>query len=183
MMTKAHFLGRLKNLLAGAGIYLLYLVGASVVIMLCESLFCFIVDKFIMLSNYFALCIIRTVIYTVGVTATVGVLGYYEGYRTAACPKGEVIGSYAIALIPYALLSMLFHFHYFIAGCTRSVSGIILHGSGVTLDKLTLETPDWLLLLVFLGYALLYGTALLLFMYFGAQKRICDRAELRKDEH
>ncbi len=181
-MTRAHFVAKLKNLLAGAGIYLLYLVGASVVTMLCESLFCFIVDKFIMLSNYFALSVIRTVIYTAGMIAIVGVLGYYEGYRNAACPKGEVIGSYAVALVPYALLSMLFRFHYFIAGGVRSTAGIIFHGTGITLDKLTLETPDWLFLLVFLGYCLLYGFALMLFMYFGSQKRICDRADLRKNE-
>lgn len=181
-MARAHFAAKLKNLLAGAGIYLLYLVGASVVTMLCESLFCFIVDKFILLSNYFILSIIRVVIYTVGVTAIIGVLGYYEGYRNAACHKGEAIGSYAIAFVPYTLLSMLFSFHYFIAGGVRSTAGIIRHGIGVTLDKLTLETPDWLFLLVFLGYCLLYGFALVLFMYFGAQKRICDRADLRKSE-
>ena len=181
-MSKTHFIEKLKNLMAGAGIYLLYLIGASFVTMLCESLICFIVDKFIMLSNYFALSLIRLTIYTIGMTAIIGFLGYYEGYRTASCPKREIIGSYAVALVPYTLLSALFNFHYFIAGGVRSTTGIIFHGTGVTLDKLTLETPDWLYLLVFLGYCLLYGLALVIFMYFGAQKRICDRAELRKNE-
>ncbi|MBE6557961.1 MAG: hypothetical protein E7661_02990 [Ruminococcaceae bacterium] len=170
-----------KLLLASMGVYLAYLVGACVVTMLMEWLFNFLLDHFVLLS-YPVLTVIRIVIYTLGVTAIIGVFGYFEGYREAKCPIGETLGAYVPAAIFHLLLSMLFKFEGFISGAVRFTAGMIHNGGGITFESLEEETPYVLFLLVFLGYTVLYGTVLVICKYFGAQKRVCDRAELRKNE-
>lgn len=175
------FTSKLKITAATAGMYALYLISACVLIMLVEWLFLFLLDHIILL-DYPVITVLRIVIYTGGVTAIIGFLGYYEGYREMACPVKESIVSYCLALIPHILLAMLFGFQGFIAGGVRFTAGLIFHGWKITAEKLAYETPEWVFLLGFLGYSILYGAALVLCKYFGAQKRICDRAELRGRE-
>lgn len=175
------FLSKLRSYLATTGVYLCYLLGACILTMLVEALFNFLLDHVVLLS-YPVLTVIRIVIYSVGVPAIIGFLGYYEGYREENCPFAETIVSFGLACIPHLLLAMLFKFQGFISGAVRFTAGLIHNGWEITYDTLVEKTPYSLFLLTFLGYAVLYGTVLTICKYLGSKKRIIYRAELRRNE-
>ena len=87
----------------------------------------------------------------------------------------------AFSAILYLLLGLLFHFQAFIAGGVRFAAGLLYYGGAVTHEGITL-IPTGLFLGVFLGYTALYAAVLTCCRFYGAQKRIIDRAELRKNE-
>ena len=174
-------IARLKTFFASAGLYICYLLGACILTMLVEAMLVFFIDHVVLLS-YPVLTIIRIVIYSLGIPAVLGLLGYYEGYREAECAKGELVGAYVLATLFHLLLSMLFKFQGFISGAVRFTAGLIHNQWSITQESLVEKTPYSLFLMVFLGYSILYLTVLLLSKYFGAQKRVCDRAELRGKE-
>lgn len=176
-----NLLSRAKTTLASTGLYLLYLVGSCVLTMLVEAMFIFLLDH-IVLIPYPVLTIIRIVIYSLGVPAILGFLGYCEGYREAECPLRETVTAFVLAAIPHLLLAMLFKFQGFISGAVRFTAGYIHNGQSITHVTLVEKTPYSLFLLVFLAYTMLYGIVLILCKYFGAKKRVIDRAELRKNE-
>lgn len=175
------FLSKLKITLASSGLYFVYLIASCVLIMLVEAMFNFFLDKLVLLS-YPVLTVIRIVIYSVGVPAIIGVLGYFEGYREAACPIGETVGAIIPASVVHLLFAMLFKFQGFISGAVRFTAGMIHNGWDITRETMVEKTPYSLFLLTFLGYAVLYGAVMTMCKYFGSKKRICDRAELRKNE-
>ncbi len=174
-------IARLKTFAASTGLYICYLLGACILTMLVEAMMVFFIDHVVLLS-YPVLTLIRIVIYSIGVPAILGVLGYYEGYREAECAAGETTGAFALALIVHLLLAMLFKFQGFISGAVRFTAGFIHNQWSITQETLVEKTPYSLFLTVFLAYSILYFAILLLCKYFGAQKRVCDRAELRREE-
>ncbi len=162
-------------------LYFLYMFGSCVIVMLVESMLVFFIDKFVPIS-YPVLTVIRIVIYTLGVTALMAVIGYYEGYREGHCSIAETIVSGVAAMIPHLLLSMLFKFQDFVSGAVRFTAGLLYNGWSITFDSLINQTPYSLFLAIFAVYGLIYIGALTIAKYFGAQKRIVDRAELRMHE-
>ena len=64
----------------------------------------------------------------------------------------------------------------------RYTAGLVFNGWDVTHESLVNDTPYWGFLVVFAAYAALYVATLTVAKYLGAQKRIIDRAELRKGE-
>ena len=172
---------KIKNLALNLPIYFLYIFGSCILVMLAEALLVSVIEKFVVLP-YSVLTIIRIVIYTPGVTAILAVLGYYEGYREGACPLGETVGGGILATVLHLLFAMLFKFQGFVSGGVRFTAGLLHNGMGITYDSLINETPYGLFLLVFVAYAAVYLVALTVAKYFGAQKRVMDRADLRKNE-
>lgn len=172
---------RIKNVALNLLVYFLYMFGACILVMLVESLLISIIEKFVALP-YPILTIIRIVIYSAGVTALMAVLGYFEGYRETECPVGETLVSGFLASLLHLIFAMLFKFHGFVSGAVRFTAGLLHNGWDITYDSLINKTPYGLFLLVFVAYALIYVGALTVAKYFGTQKRIIDRADLRKDE-
>lgn len=172
---------KIKNLALNLPIYFLYIFGSCILVMLAESLLVSVIEKFVALP-YSVLTIIRIVIYTPGVTAILAVLGYYEGYREGVCPLGETIGGGVLATVLHLLFAMLFKFQGFVSGGVRFTAGLLHNGMDITYESLINKTPYGLFLLVFVGYAAVYLVALTVAKYFGAQKRVMDRADLRKSE-
>lgn len=172
---------KLRNLALNFIIYFLYFFGSCVLVMLAESLFVSILEKFVVIP-YPVLTVIRIVIYTAGVPAILGVLGYYEGYREAAPSVAETIGGGVLAAILHLLFAMLFKFQGFVSGAVRFTAGLLHNGWTITYDSLINKTPYSLFLLVFAAYTLLYIAVLTVSKYFGAQKRVIDRADLRIGE-
>lgn len=172
---------KIKNLAPNALIYFIYFFGSCFVVMLAEALLTKIVNQFVLL-DYFPLTIIRVVIYSIGVPAIIAALGYFEGYREAYISHGETAISCALALIPHILFAMLFKFEAFVSGAVRFVAGFIHNGTGITNDNLVNKTPYHLFLIVFAAYGIVYSLVLLYSRSLGASKRLCDRAELRKNE-
>ena len=172
---------KIKSTATDALFAFLYLIGACLITMLAEALVSYIINHVVVLS-YPTLTVIRIAIYSIGVTALMGVVGYYEGYREAYCSVGESLAGVLLAAVPHILLAMLFRFQGFISGSVRFTAGLIHNGWDVTYDKLVNETPYSLFLLVFAAYAVLYAATFTVAKYLGAQKRVIDRADLRRGE-
>ena len=172
---------KIKNVALNSVVYFLYFLGSCLLVMLAEALFVSIVEKFVQLS-YPVLTVIRIVIYTVGVPALIGFLGYFEGYREAECSVSETIAGCIPTVILHLLFAMLFKFQAFISGSVRFTAGLLHNGWKITYDSLINKTPYSLFLLTFLAYSALYVAVLTISKYVGSHKRIIDRAELRKDE-
>jgi hypothetical protein len=172
---------KIKSTATDALFAFLYLIGACLITMLAEALVSYIINHVVVLS-YPTLTVIRIAIYSIGVMALMGVVGYYEGYREAYCSVGESLAGVLLAAVPHLLLAMLFRFQGFISGSVRFTAGLIHNGWDVTYDKLVNETPYSLFLLVFAAYAVLYAATFTVAKYLGAQKRVIDRADLRRGE-
>ena len=170
-----------KNIGINGLFYFLYVFGSCFIVMLAESLFINVVEKFVALP-YPVLTVIRIVIYTVGVVAILAVAGYKEGYREAYCSVGGTLVSGGIASVIHLIFAMLFHYQGFVSGGVRFTAGLVFNGWDVTYDSLINDTPYWGFLATYAAYALLYVAVLTLSKYLGAQKRIMDRAELRMGE-
>ena len=173
---------KLKNVALNLPVYFLYVFGSCILVMLTEALLIAVIDKFVVLP-YSVLTIVRIVIYTAGVTAILAVLGYYEGYREGVCPVGETVVSSVLASVLHLLFAMLFKFQGFVSGSVRFTAGLLHNGMNITYDSLINETPYGLFLLVFVAYEVIYFTAFTISKYFGAQKRVIDRADLRRYEN
>ncbi len=172
---------KIKNIAINSLLYALYMFGSSFIVMLVESLFVYIITRFY-LPPFSVLTIIRAVIYTAGVIAILGGIGYFEGYREGRAAVGETIGGGALAILIHFLFAMLFHFQAFVSGGVRFVAGLIRHGMAITPDTLDKETSILLFILVFLLYGAFYVGLLAVTRFFGAQKRIIRRADLRRGE-
>lgn len=172
---------RLRNIGLNMLIYFCYFFGACVVVMFAEALFLYILDKFVYLS-YFAQVVIRIVIYTLGIPAVIAVLGYFEGYREASCAVDEVIvGGLLAEVIPHFLLAALFHFQPFASGAVRFIAVLLVGGRDVELSDMT-STTSGQLIGAFAAYAVLYIAVLAVSKSIGAEKRLSDRAALRRFE-
>ncbi len=172
---------KIKSSATDALFALFYLIGACLITMLAEALASYIINHIVVLS-YPTLTVIRMAIYSVGVTALMGVMGYYEGYREAYCSVSESLAGVLLAAIPHLLLAMLFRFQGFISGSVRFTAGLIHNGWDITYDNLVNETPYWLFVLIFAAYAAVYAATFTVAKYLGAQKRVIDRADLRREE-
>ena len=172
---------KIKNIALNLLIYFLYLFGSCIMVMLVEALLVSVIEKFVALP-YPVLTVIRIVIYTAGVTTLLEVLGYFEGYREGGCPVGETLAGGLSASVLHLIFAMLFKFQGFVSGAVRFTAGLLHNGWDITYDSLINETPYSLFLLTFLVYSLIYVGVLTVAKYFGAQKRVIDRADLRKNE-
>ena len=170
-----------KNIGINGFFYFLYVFGSCFIVMLIESLFVNVVEKFVALP-YPVLTVIRIVIYTVGVVAVLAVAGWKEGYREGYCSAGGTVASGAIATVIHLIFAMLFHYQGFVSGGVRFTAGLVFNGWEVSYDSLVNDTPYWGFLVTYFAYAAVYVAALTLTKYLGAQKRIMDRADLRKGE-
>ena len=171
---------KIKNTALNLIIYFLYFFGSCILVMLAEALLVSVVEKFVALP-YPVLTIIRIVIYTAGIPAILGVLGYFEGYREADSGIGETVVGGILAAVLHLIFAMLFKFEGFVSGAVRFTAGLLWNGWKITAENL-IQTPYSLFLLTFTAYSLIYIAVLTISKYFGAQKRIIDRAELRKGE-
>lgn len=171
-------LKKLIRILLNALIYAVYFIGCCVVVMLVEAMVLFLVDKFVELP-YATLTVIRIVIYSAGVPALVGFLGYREGYREAeAAPASTALSALLATAVPHLLFAMLFHYQGFVSGAVRFTAGVLHNGMAITHDSLINQTPYRLFVLVFLGYGLVYSGVLVACRYCGAARRHRDRAEM-----
>ena len=173
---------KFRDNLITSGLYFLYLFVSCVMVMLVEALLVYVVDKFVVLS-YFALTIMRVVIYTLGVTALMGLWGYAEGYKEEECRVGETVAAYIPAMILHLLFAMLFKFQGFVSGSVRFTAGLVVNGQGINADNLVNVTPYWMFLAMFAGYGVLYFAVFTIAKYVGAKQRIIVRGEIRKGEN
>ena len=94
----------------------------------------------------------------------------------------ETVVGGILGAVLHLIFAMLFKFEGFVSGAVRFTAGLLHNGWTISYDSLINETPYALFLLVFLLYSALYITVLTITKRLGAQKRVIDRAELRKGE-
>ena len=172
---------KIKNIALNLLVYFFYTFGACILVMLAEALLVSVLEKFVAIP-YSVLTVIRIAVYTPGVIAILAVLGYSEGYREAECPVGETVVSGLLATVLHLIFGMLFKFQAFVSGAVRFTAGLLHNGFDITYESMINQTPYGTFLLVFLVYSILYVTTLTIAKYLGCQKRVIDRADLRRDE-
>lgn len=158
-------------------LYALYMLVACVTCMFAEMLIVKVLDLLVPIS-YFALCIIRTAIYTLGVNAILCIIAYREGYKAAYCSVICTLISGIIATVIHFLFALLFGFEAFCSGGVRSITALVNFGSELAsssfMDKLT--PLDFTI--VFFINGLAYCAFMVIAKKLGATKRLSDRAAL-----
>ena len=172
---------KIQNTAINSLLYLLYMFGGCIAVMVVESLLVYIVSRFVIVP-YPALTILRLIIYTLGVPAVLAGIGYVEGYREGVPATKETVVGGVLAMVLHVLFALLFSFQAFVSGGVRFAAGLLRHGMDLTDELLNTETPTGLFLLMFALYGAIYVTALCVSRYLGAQNRIISRAELRRGE-
>ncbi len=172
---------KLRNTALNTLFYFLYMLVSCIAVMVVEALFVYILSRFVIIP-YPVLTVIRIVLYSLGVPAIMATIGYFEGYREGYCSVAETVVSGTLAMLVHLLFAMLFKFQAFVAGSVRFTAGLLHNGWNITEDSLVNQTPYGLFLGMFLLYGCVYIATLGVARYFGAQRRIIDRAELRAGE-
>ena len=172
---------KIQNTAINSLLYLLYMFGGCIAVMVVESLLVYIVSRFVIIP-YPALTILRLIIYTLGVPAVLAGIGYVEGYREGVPATKETVVGGVLAMVLHVLFALLFSFQAFVSGGVRFAAGLLRHGMDLTDELLNTETPTGLFLLMFALYGAIYVTALCVSRYLGAQNRIISRAALRRGE-
>lgn len=169
-----------RRSLLDAVVYLVYIFLSCLVVLLVEALLLYVLDKFVLLS-YLTQTVIRLVIYSLGVTAMIGVAGYLEGYREAESHPGWTAFSCGLAvLVPQLLLALLFHFRQFCAGAVPFAAGLLRDGKAVTADSILFTEIGQLGLFlgVYVGYGVLYTATLMVCREIGVHRRLRQRREM-----
>lgn len=168
------------RILIDAAIAFIYIFASCLLALLVESMLLKFLDRFVLLS-YLVQTVIRLVVYSVSVTALVGVAGYLEGYREAVShPLTTSLSCGLAVILPQLLLSLLFHFRQFCAGAVPFAVGLLRDGANVTSNSILFTSPEQLPLFlgVFLGYGLLYAGVLTLGREIGVRRRLRQRREM-----
>ena len=161
----------------GSIVYAVYMIVSCIVIMLCEILAIKIVNLFVV-TQYFELCIIRAVIYTVGVNALLGVISYREGYRAARFPILDTVISTVIASAIHLVFALLFSFEAFAAGGVRFITALFRFGDALNGNTFmgTLGRADFIPF--FILNSLVYIAVIILLGKLGEKNRLKQRESL-----
>lgn len=158
-------------------IYAISMLAACLVCMCAEILLVKIIDVCVAI-DYFELCIIRTVIYTLGVNAVLSAIAYRDGYKTARC---SVIGTFiscALASVIHFLFSLLFGFEAFCAGGVRFITGLVKFGASLSASSMIAELHLADFVAVFFINSLVYCIMMTIFKKIGESRRMIDREQL-----
>ena len=109
-----------SDILLNSLLYGLYMFISCLVIMFAEILVIRIIDIIIELSPL-TLCIIRALIYLLGVNAILAIVAYREGYKYLP-PVHYTAISAVIAALLHFIFALLFNFSAFCAGGVRFIT-------------------------------------------------------------
>lgn len=165
------------DILISSLVYAVYMIISCLVIMFAEMLAIKIVNLFVV-TQYFELCVIRTVIYTVGVCTLLAIISYREGYRAASFSIIETAISGAIASLIHFVFALLFSFEAFCAGGVRFITALVRFGSSLNSNTFmgTLSRVDFVPF--FFINSFIYVALMIAFGKLGQHKRLADREEL-----
>ena len=165
------------DILVSSLVYAVYMLISCVIVMCAEILAVKIVNLFVV-TEFFSLTVIRTLLYTVGVNALLAVISYREGYKTAYFSIPETLISGAIATLLHLVFALLFNFEAFSAGGVRSITALIRFGSDLNSNALTSSLTRLDFIPFFLLNSLVYIGIMIGFGKLGQYKRLADREEL-----
>lgn len=165
------------DILVNSLIYGISVLVSCIIVMLGESLLTRVLGSMFVLKPL-TLCIIRAVVYTLGVTALMGIMSYREGYRAGYSSAPETAISAAIAFVAHFLFALLFSFEAFAAGGVKFIASLVKFGSKLNLKSFsdTLSPVDSIP--YFFLFAALYIVVMIVCGKLGAKARIKSRKEL-----
>lgn len=165
------------DVLFGTALRAVYMLGSCIVIMFAEMLAIKIINLFVGLSPL-SLCIVRALIYTVGVNAILAVVSYREGYRSASFSVAETLISGALASILHFLVSLLFSFEAFCSGGVKFITALVKFGASLNSESFSGSLSRFDCIPFFFANALVYIAVMIIFGNLGARNRLADREEL-----
>lgn len=165
------------DILVSSLVYAVYMLFSCIVIMCAEILAIKIINLFVV-TDYLSLCIIRAVIYTVGVNALLAIISYREGYRAAHFSVISTAISGAMAAVMHFIFALLFNFEAFSAGGVRFITALVRFGSALNSNTFmgTLTRADFIPF--FFLNSLIYVAIMIAFGKLGEYKRLADREDL-----
>ncbi len=162
------------DVLIDALLFFIYLLLATLAIMCVELFSVKVVSLFVELSPY-ALCLIRALIYAIGICAVLSFAAYKEGFKAVKVSPLSASISYAIMAIVYFLFCLLFNFEPFCAGGVESVSILLKYGSDITAENYSAVLLRTDCIAVFFAHIVIYGILFVSFRSVGARQRIISR--------
>ena len=165
---------RISDVLLNSLLYAVYMVFSCIVVMFAEILALKIVNLFVVVDNL-SLCIIRVVVYSIGVCAILAIVSFREGYKSAPPSALPTAVSALIALILHFIPSLLFNFAAFCSGGVRFIAILAKFGDKINNEHLigTLTRADCI------PYFFLNGLVYVIIMVsvraIGASIRLRDR--------
>ena len=172
---------RKVDVLVNSIIYGVSILISCVVIMLAESLLTRILGSMFVLKP-FALCIIRAIVYTIGVTALMGIMAYREGYRAGYSSALETAISGTIAFVAHFFFALLFSFEAFAAGGVKFIASLVKFGSKLNLKSFSGTLSPLDSVPYFFLFAALYIAVMIVCGKLGARARLKSRKELTGSE-
>ena len=164
----------LVDVLIDALLYFIYLLLATLAIMCVELFSIKVVSLFVELTPY-ALCLIRALIYAVGICAVLAFAAYKEGFKAVKVSPLSSSISFVIMAIVYFVFCLLFSFEPFCAGGVESVSILLKYGSNITAENYSAVLLRIDCIAVFLVHMAIYGIIFVSFRSVGARQRIISR--------
>ena len=162
-------------------IYSIYMLLSCIIIMFAEILISGVLGTMWVLKPL-TLCRIRAVIYTVGVTALLGIMGFREGYRAASFSVGTTIISGALASVAHLIFALFFSFEAFSAGGAKFITQIVKFGNKLNMKSFKNELDLFDPVPFFLALAALYIVAMIVCGKLGAHARRRSRKALTGSE-
>ncbi len=158
-------------------VYLIYMVVSCIAIMIAEILILKVVNLFIVPSSL-TVCVLRALIYTIGVNALFAIVSYREGYRAAYFPVVSTLIASVCATIIHFIYALLFGFEAFAAGGVKFISALIKFGSSLNSPTFfgKLERID--MIPFFFINSLIYIAVIIIFGKIGEKMRLRDRKGL-----
>lgn len=155
-------------------IYTTYMLLSCVVVMFAEMLAVKVINLFVGV-DYLALCVIRAVIYTLGVNAILAIAAFREGYKAAVASPIPTLISGLLATVLHLIFSLIFNFAAFVSGGVRSITAIVKFGSSLNSPTFSGEIGRLDFVPFFVINALIYIGVMIIFNKLGAARRHSDR--------
>ncbi len=162
------------DVLINSLIYLIYMVVSCIAIMIAEILILKVVNLFILPSSL-TVCVLRALIYTIGVNALFAIASFREGYRAAYFPIiGTLISSVCATLVHF-IYALLFGFEAFAAGGVKFIAALIKFGSSLDSSTFFGKLGRIDMIPFFFINSLVYIAVMIIFGKIGEKMRLRDR--------
>ncbi len=165
------------DILISSLFYAVYMLVSCIVVMCAEILILKLVNWFIVPSPL-TVCVLRVIIYTVGVNAILAIAAYKEGYRAAYFSLVGTLISAVLATVMHFVFSLLFGFEAFASGAVKFISALIRFGSSLNSPLFVGKLDRFDMIPFFFINAAVYIAVMLIFGKLGEKNRLRDRKEL-----
>lgn len=172
---------RKTDIFVNSLLYAAAMLISCIVVMLAETLLTRVLGSMFELTP-FILCVIRAVVYSIGVTALLAIMAYMEGYRAAYFSAIECAISGALASLLHFIFSLLFSFEAFASGGVKFVAALVKFGEKLNLKSFSGKLEPLDSIPFFFLFALIYVAVMILCGKLGVVARLKSRKELTGSE-